>query len=135
MKKLILLLGAIILLCGQAIAQKDVRARDLDVERHTTFQSDVTFLDIIKMDDDTITGIGEDSSGTLWTSYKVLPSALAVAEYTEAYIDGLDYVYLDSLLLTPRATAPAVPILGLLYFDSTDSTLRVYNGIGWQSCY
>ena len=41
----------------------------------------------------------------------------------------------DVLNLKPRATAPAGPSEGDIYFDSTTKKLRVYDGTQWQNCF
>lgn len=129
MKKLILIIGAFLLLAVSAEAQKDYRARDLEVERYASLP------DLLTIDGNIITGVGVDSSSTVWTSSEILPTALAVYEYTVAYVPLAPYLAPDSLQLVPISVAPSAPVLGMMYFDSTDSTLKVYNGISWQSCY
>lgn len=41
----------------------------------------------------------------------------------------------DVMRLEPRATAPASPSKGDIYFDSTDNILKVYDGTAWRSCW
>ncbi|OFX38539.1 MAG: hypothetical protein A2X08_13175, partial [Bacteroidetes bacterium GWA2_32_17] len=41
----------------------------------------------------------------------------------------------DVMRLEPRATAPASPSKGDIYFDSTDNILKVYDGTIWRSCW
>ena len=41
----------------------------------------------------------------------------------------------DVMRLEPRATAPASPAKGDMYFDSTLNKLRVYDGTVWQNCW
>lgn len=41
----------------------------------------------------------------------------------------------DVMRLEPRATAPAGPAQGDMYFDSTLNKLRVYDGTTWQNCW
>ena len=41
----------------------------------------------------------------------------------------------DVMRLEPRATAPASPSAGDMYFDSTINKLRVYDGTTWQDCW
>jgi len=41
----------------------------------------------------------------------------------------------DVLKLTPRDTAPSSPVAGMIYFDSADGKLKVYDGAAWQACY
>lgn len=37
-----------------------------------------------------------------------------------------------SIVLDPQATAPTSPVEGEQYYDSTDDTMKVYNGSEWQ---
>jgi trimeric autotransporter adhesin len=39
----------------------------------------------------------------------------------------------DALILEPRSTAPASPSKGMMYFDSNDNKLKVYDGTIWHS--
>jgi hypothetical protein len=41
----------------------------------------------------------------------------------------------DVLRLEPRASAPANPSAGDMYFDSTVNKLMVYDGTTWQACF
>ena len=41
----------------------------------------------------------------------------------------------DVLNITPRATAPAAPAKGDIYFDNVTNKLRVYDGTTWQNCW
>jgi hypothetical protein len=41
----------------------------------------------------------------------------------------------DVMRLEPRATAPASPSKGDMYFDNIINKLRVYDGTTWQSCW
>ncbi len=41
----------------------------------------------------------------------------------------------DVLKLTPRSSAPSSPTKGMMYFDSNDDKLKVYDGVAWQACY
>lgn len=41
----------------------------------------------------------------------------------------------DVLRLQPRASAPASPIKGDMYFDNVLNKLRVYDGTTWQACW
>ena len=48
-------------------------------------------------------------------------------------LEVIGNVKIDSILqLTPRTTAPDNPSAGLIYFNSTDSKLKVYTGAAWQ---
>ena len=48
---------------------------------------------------------------------------------------SLDDAEMDWMTFTPRATAPSSPTAGMVYYDSDDNKLKVYNGSGWQDCY
>jgi len=39
----------------------------------------------------------------------------------------------DALVLQPRTTAPASPEKGMMYFDSADDRLKVYDGTTWRT--
>ena len=41
----------------------------------------------------------------------------------------------DVLKLTPRSTVPSSPVAGMIYFSSSDSKLKVYDGSAWHDCY
>jgi hypothetical protein len=42
----------------------------------------------------------------------------------------------DAMVLEPRATPPASPVVGTMYIDSSDSNkLKVWDGTAWQACW
>lgn len=47
----------------------------------------------------------------------------------------LKYVTINDVLkLAPRSSAPTSPTEGMIYYDSDDHKLKVYNGTIWQDC-
>ena len=39
----------------------------------------------------------------------------------------------DALILEPRSSVPSEPVRGMMYFDSTSNTVKVYDGEEWHS--
>jgi hypothetical protein len=63
-------------------------------------------------------------------------NALIYGEFDNKYLklNALTSVK-DALILEPRSTAPPSPVKGMMYFDSTDNILKVWNGSAWMNCW
>jgi len=88
----------------------------------------------------TLTPAGESDSAGLYGKYLlgVAPSGQPIrfrANNDGEWLVSLDNAKMDWMTFTPRATAPSPPIAGMVYYDSDDNKLKVYNGSGWQDCY
>jgi len=61
-------------------------------------------------------------------------NALIYGEFNNKYLklNALTSVR-DALILEPRSTAPPSPVKGMMYFDSTDNKLKVFDGTVWRS--
>jgi hypothetical protein len=61
-------------------------------------------------------------------------NALIYGEFNNDYLklNALTSVR-DALILEPRSSAPASPVKGMIYFDSTDNKLKVFDGTIWRS--
>jgi len=41
----------------------------------------------------------------------------------------------DALVLKPRTDPPSIPVEGMMYMDSDDHILYVYDGDAWKACW
>ena len=88
----------------------------------------------------TVTPAAESDSAGLYGKYLlgVAPSGQPIrfrANNDGEWLVSLDDAEMDWMTFTPRATAPSSPTAGMVYYDSDDNKLKVYNGSGWQDCY
>jgi len=85
-------------------------------------------------------GAGTDEAGSdrlyIENSAADQSNALVYGEFDNDYLrlNALTSVR-DALILEPKATAPASPTKGMMYFDSNDNKLKVFDGTVWQSCW
>ena len=76
-------------------------------------------------------GRNESGNNKLYISNSDTSNPLIKGDFTSEVVE------INTVMkLTPRATAPASPVAGMMYIDSTNSNkLMVYDGTSWHACW
>ena len=104
--------------------------------RRTGNDSEIAKLRFINQENDP----GSDSAEAAVTAFRNQADGIGLRVTTCSAglpVDAFEISHsgqLDQLRLAPRS-APASPVAGQIYFDSTSAKLRCYDGTAWQDLY